>query len=105
MVRYSLSWELGNMLSSAMFFIMVVHIRLQPRSYYIVLRKLSKYMYLSHLLCFSFYTFIIIGEPNKLGVCSFCMTIVLSVMISAVIIYLKGLWNKKLEEKNISHRI
>lgn len=99
LVRYGLSQELGNMLSSVMFFIMVINMKFPAHPCYIVFRKLSKYMYLSHLLCFSFYSFMIIDQPNKLGVDSFFMTTVLSVIAAAVITYVKGLWKPNVGKK------
>lgn len=87
LVRYSLSQELGNILSSVMLFALVLNIKLKDRAGYTILRNLSKYIYLLHLLCFSFYTFIIIRQPNKLGVDSFTVTFTLAVIISALIIY------------------
>lgn len=91
MIRYSLSQELGNILSAVMFFVWVLDIRLKDRKGYIILRNLSKYIYLLHLMCFSFYTFVIIRQPNKLGVDSFFVTFFMSVAIASGIIYAKGL--------------
>lgn len=91
LVRYLLSQKLGMILTAVMLFMLVLNIRLKDWSGFAVLRHLSKYIYLLHLLCFSFYTFIILRQPNKLGVDSFIVTIAMATLIAAVILYRKGL--------------
>lgn len=89
LIRYTVSQELGTILSSVMLFVFVLHVKLPDHPCYFILRQLSKYIYLLHLLCFSFYTFVIINQPNKLGVDSFLVTITLAVLLAAVIIRCK----------------
>ncbi len=91
LVRYQLSQELGNILCSVMLFAVILNIKLPDHPCYFTLRRLSKYIYLSHLICFSVYTVVIIDQPNKLGVDSFLVTFFLSAVIAAVIIYVNGL--------------
>ncbi len=86
LIKYGLSQEMGNILAAVMFFALVLNIKLKNRKSYMILRNLSKYIYLSHLLCFSFYTFVIIRQPNKLGVDSFIVTFVLATLFSSAII-------------------
>lgn len=86
LIKYGLSQEFGNILVAVMFFALVLNIKLKNRKSYMILRNLSKYIYLSHLLCFSFYTFVIIRQPNKLGVDSFIVTFVLATLFSSAII-------------------
>ena len=91
LIKYGLSQEMGNILAAVMFFALVLNIRLRDSKGYILLRNLSKYIYLLHLLCFSLYTFVIIRQPNKLGVDSFIATFAMAVLFSAAIIYGKEL--------------
>lgn len=91
LVRYQLSQELGNILCSVMLFAVILNMKLSDHPCYFTLRRLSKYIYLSHLICFSVYTFVIIDQPNKLGVDSFLVTFFMSAVIAAVIIYVNGL--------------
>ncbi|MDE5697189.1 MAG: acyltransferase [Lachnospiraceae bacterium] len=100
LVRYSLSQELGNILLSVMLFALILNIKLKDNAGYIILRSLSKYIYLLHLLCFSFYTFIIIRQPNKLGIDSFIVTFTLATVISAAVIYGKGFLKRKVKEEH-----
>lgn len=93
-IRYTLSPDVGNILSSVMLFALILNIRLPDHPCYLVLRMLSRYIYLVHLMCFSFYTFILIRQPNKLGVDSFFATLMLAVVVSALIIYLKGRYGR-----------
>lgn len=94
LIKYTLSPDGGNVLSSVMLFALILNIRLADRSCYFVLRMLGRYIYLVHLLCFSFYTFIIIRQPNKLGVDSFFVTLILAVAVSGAVIYLKGRYGR-----------
>lgn len=91
LIKYGLSQEMGNILAAVMFFALVLNIRLRDSKGYILLRNLSKYIYLLHLLCFSLYTVVIIRQPNKLGVDSFIATFAMAVLFSAAIIYGKEL--------------
>ncbi|MCI8899306.1 MAG: acyltransferase [Lachnospiraceae bacterium] len=86
LLRYTVSQELGTIFSSVMLFTLVLNMKLPDHPCYFIMRRLSKYIYLLHLLCFSFYTFVVIRQPNKLGVDSFFVTITLAVLISALII-------------------
>lgn len=94
LIRYTLSSNAGNILSSVMLFALILNIQLPERSCYLELRMLSRYIYLVHLLCFSFYTFIMIRQPNKLGVDSFFVTLILAVAVSGAVIYLKGRYGR-----------
>jgi peptidoglycan/LPS O-acetylase OafA/YrhL len=80
-VKYYILSDLGVIISSTMLFLMVLGIKLPPGSIYKSLRGLSKYIYLTHLICFSIYTFII-GDLNKLGADSFVATLILSLICS-----------------------
>lgn len=95
LVRYCLSQELGTILFSVMLFILILNMKLPDHPCYFILRGLSKYIYLVHLLCFSFYTMIVIDQPNKLGVDSFLVTFVLATALAAMILYLKKHWKGK----------
>lgn len=93
-IRYTLSPDAGNILSSVMLFALILNLQLPDHPCYFVLRMLSRYIYLVHLLCFSVYTFIIIRRPDKLGVDSFFATLILALAVSVVIIYLKGRYER-----------
>lgn len=96
-LKYTVSQELGTILSSVMLFALVLTIKLPDHTCYFVLRGLSKYIYLLHLLCFSFYTFVVIRQPNKLGVDSFLVTFTSAALIAAGIIYIKKFFGEKRE--------
>lgn len=87
LVRYGLSQEMGKIIFAVMLFTFVLKIPLSDCSCYSILRGLSKYIYLVHLLCFSFYTIIVIKQPNKLGIDSFFMTAVSATVLAAIILY------------------
>jgi hypothetical protein len=84
-VKYYVLNELGIIISATMFFSIVLKIKLPDNDKYKTLRDMSKYMYLSHLICFSIYT-ALIGNFNKLGLDSFLATLLLSLIVSVVII-------------------
>jgi peptidoglycan/LPS O-acetylase OafA/YrhL len=90
-IKYYVLNELGIIISAAMLFAIVLKIKLPDCDKYKTLRDLSKYMYLSHLVCFSIYT-ALIGNFNKLGLDSFIATLVLSLIVSGMII---TIYNRK----------
>ena len=53
---------------------------------WIVCRKISTVVYLSHLIFFSIYTIIILESPNKLGFDSFIVTLILSILNALLLI-------------------
>ena len=83
-IKYTIHSELGNIIASSCFFMMVLNIDLPQFPFYIILRQLSRYMYLVHLICFSGYT-LFIGNFNHLGVDSFVATCVLSLAFAVVV--------------------
>lgn len=81
-----------NIVESAFFFMLVLQIRLPEWKYYKMCRKASTIVYLSHLWFFSIYTIVIIQEPNKLGIDSFLVTAIMSILNAVMLI--------RLSEKN-----
>ncbi|MBD5469540.1 MAG: acyltransferase [Lachnospiraceae bacterium] len=55
-----------------------------------ICRKVSTIVYLSHLIFFSIYTIIILGNPNKLGFDSFLVTIMFSVFNAILLINIQN---------------
>lgn len=87
-IKYTIHSELGNIVVSICFFMMVLNINLPQSTFYIVLRQLSRYMYLVHLICYSGYT-LFIGNFNHLGVDSFVVTCVLSFAFAVMVIVIQ----------------
>lgn len=59
-------------------FMTLLDVKLRDSWIWVKCRKASTVIYLSHLIFFSIYTFLIIRNPNKLGFDSFIVTLVLS---------------------------
>lgn len=76
-------------------FMVVISIRMKENVKLRYLRKTSTIIYLSHLIWYSLYSFIIIKEPNKLGLDSFIATSLLS--LSNAVILIKLMQNKKMQ--------
>lgn len=76
-------------------FMVVISIRMKGNAKLKNLRKASTIIYLSHLIWYSLYSFVIIKEPNKLGLDSFIATSLLS--LSNAVILIKLMQNKKTE--------
>jgi peptidoglycan/LPS O-acetylase OafA/YrhL len=87
-IKYNFAEDVGNIIASVMFFMLILKIELPEHLIYLNLREVSKYIYLTHLICFSLYTFAI-GDMNKLGVDSFVATVMLSLIVSLMIIKVK----------------
>lgn len=68
---------------AALLFMTLLDIRLPNHEIWEKCRKISTVIYLSHLIFFSIYTFLIIKNPNKLGLDSFLVTLILS-LVNAV---------------------
>lgn len=88
-----------ELIENVLFFMLILNIKLSERNYYVKCRKASTVIYLSHLMFFSIYTILVIDNPNKLGLDSFCVTAILSSMCSWVLIKVsdkdKFRWIKK----------
>lgn len=82
-------------LESVLVFMVVTSIRMKENVKFRYLRKASTIIYLSHLIWYSVYSFVIIKEPNKFGLDSFIATSLLS-LVNAVIL-IKLMQNKKME--------
>lgn len=83
--------HLSNLLSiveAILFFMFILNIKCKEYKEYVKLRKASTIIYLSHLLFFSFYTIILINNPNKLGLDSFLVTVTLSVLNAVILMKL-----------------
>ena len=78
-------------LESALFFQIIVGISVLKLNYTVYLRQLSTVIYLVHLIVFSFYTILIIHQPNVLGAKSFLVTAIFSLAIAVLL--------RKLEKK------
>lgn len=72
-------------LESALFFQIVVGISVPKLNHAVYLRQLSTVIYLVHLIVFSFYTILIIHQPNALGVKSFLVTATFSFAIAVLL--------------------
>lgn len=74
---------LSNLISiveTVLFFMFILNVKSKKCKEYVNLRRASTIIYLSHLIFFSFYSIILIDNPNKLGLDSFLVTVVLSVL-------------------------
>lgn len=87
MPEYVIHWI--TIIEVVLVFMLLLNINLPNSKTWGICRKFSVYIYLSHLICYSLYTFLI-GEPNKLGVDSFVVTAFLSVLNAAVLISIQG---------------
>lgn len=65
---------------AALLFMVLLEIKLPEHEIWEKCRKASTVIYLSHLIFFSIYTFIIIRNPNKLGFDSFMVTLIFSAL-------------------------
>lgn len=66
-------------IEAAILFMVLLDVQIRENEIWEKCRKMSTVIYLSHLLFFSKYTFLIIRKPNKLGFDSFIVTLLLSV--------------------------
>ncbi len=83
--------HLSNLLSiveAIFFFMFILNIKSKECKEYVNLRRASTIIYLSHLIFFSFYSIILLDNPNKLGLDSFFVTVVLSVLNAFVLMKL-----------------
>lgn len=71
---------------AALLFMVLLTIRLPDHEIWRKCRKASTVIYLSHLIFFSIYTFIILRNPNKLGFDSFMVTLLLSALNALLLI-------------------
>lgn len=67
-------------------FALLLTLELQDGRIWEICRRISTIVYLSHLIFFSIYTIIILGSPNKLGLDSFLVTLVLSILCALFLI-------------------
>ena len=65
---------------AALLFMVLLEIEIPEHKLWKNCRKASTVIYLSHLIFFSIYTFIIIRNPNKLGFDSFIITLAFSIL-------------------------
>ena len=65
---------------AALVFMTLLDIKLPDSGIWERCRKTSTVIYLSHLIFFSIYTFLILRNPNKLGFDSFLITLILSLL-------------------------
>ena len=72
---YMLQWT--QLIETTLLFMTLLDIRLPDCSLWVKCRQASTDIYLSHLIFYSIYTFIIIKEPDKLGIDSFVATVIL----------------------------
>ena len=84
-----------EIIETTLVFMVIISIEIKDNMKYKFLRKASTIIYLSHLIWYSVYTFIIIKEPNKLGLDSFAVTSILSFVNAVILIGLMK--NRKLE--------
>lgn len=70
---------------ASLLFMTLLDIRLCDSWIWEKCRKASTVIYLSHLIFFSIYTFLIIRNPNKLGFDSFVVTLTLSALNGAIL--------------------
>ena len=68
-------------------FLFILSLKLPDSNVWFVCRKMSTIIYLSHLIIYSIYTFIVIKNPNKLGPDSFLFTIVICIVFALWVIY------------------
>lgn len=71
---------------AALLFMILLTIKLPDYEIWRKCRKASTVIYLSHLIFFSIYTFIILRNPNKLGFDSFMVTLLLSALNALLLI-------------------
>lgn len=83
MKEYAIHWV--RIVESMLVFMFLLDINLPESGIWLKCRQYSVVIYLSHLIFYSFYTFIIIHEPNKLGLDSFIVTALLSTLNAAVL--------------------
>lgn len=87
MHEYVIHWI--TMAESMLVFMFCLGINLPNSKIWPKCREYSTRIYLSHLIFYSFYTFVIIHEPNKLGFDSFIVTVVLCLLYAALVSKLK----------------
>lgn len=68
-------------------FLFILSLKLPDSNVWFVCRKMSTIIYLSHLIIYSIYTFIVIKNPNKLGPDSFLFTMVICIAFALWVIY------------------
>lgn len=89
-----------KILEAVLVFMVIISVEIGDGSGYRYLRKASTIIYLSHLIWYSLYSFLIIKEPNKLGLDSFVATSLLSMIYAGLVIVLmqkpKFQWLKKI---------
>ena len=89
-----------KIVEAVLLFMVMISIEICDRPIYIYLRKASTIIYLSHLILYSFYSFILIKMPNKLGLDSFIVTSLLSLANAGLLIWLmrmeKFRWIKRI---------
>lgn len=71
---------------AALLFLLLLRIKLPDHEFWRKCRKASTVIYLSHLIFFSIYTFMILRNPNKLGFDSFMVTLLLSALNALLLI-------------------
>lgn len=92
----SISTQIFTIFEATLFFMVVIDINIPKIRYGQILRKLSTNIYLVHLLCFSFYSFLIIHEPNKLGIDSFIVTSGMSFFIAFIMVVMENKYRRRL---------
>ena len=87
------SWT--TMIESTLVFMLLLGINLPNSKIWLTCRECSTIMYLSHLIFYSFYTFIVIHNPNKLGYDSFIVTVLLCLLNALIVIQFKQRMKKR----------
>lgn len=88
MQEYAIHWI--RIVEVVFVFMFLLNIDLPESKIWGYCRKLSILIYLSHLIFYSLYTFVVIGRPNKLGFDSFIVTVFLSVINAALVIWISN---------------
>lgn len=71
---------------ACLLFMLLLMVKLPEHEFWEKCRKVSTVIYLSHLIFYSIYTFIVLKNPNKLGLDSFAVTLFLSLLNALVLI-------------------
>lgn len=67
-------------------FLFVLSIRIPDSNIWVACRKISTIIYLTHLIIYSMYSFVVIKNPNKLGFDSFLFTTIVCIGIALYVI-------------------
>lgn len=96
MNAYMLQWT--KLIEATLLFMALLDISLPDSSLWAKCRKASTDIYLSHLIFYSLYTFIVIRKPDKMGIDSFVVT---SIMCTAYIVMKRIVCKVKCSNRNL----